>query len=133
MGAREDRSIYDARGRYGEVIGRIGAVSRRGARGPSVAGVIVSCLVAHACGPSRPSLRPIALPDLSRVDRAVQAQARERHQSLTERINDRKTTLAALSGAYGELGKLLHAAEFRDAAEPCYLNAETLAPDEIRW
>jgi tetratricopeptide (TPR) repeat protein len=38
-----------------------------------------------------------------------------------------------LAAAYGELGKILAAAEYFDAAEPCYLNAQALQPTEIRW
>ena len=38
-----------------------------------------------------------------------------------------------LARAYGDIGNLLLAAEYFDAAEPFYLNAEALAPDEMRW
>ena len=31
------------------------------------------------------------------------------------------------------MGTLLAAAEQLEAAEPCYLNAQTLAPDDARW
>ena len=35
--------------------------------------------------------------------------------------------------AHGEMGRLLMAAELNDAAEPAFLNALTLAPDDARW
>ena len=35
--------------------------------------------------------------------------------------------------AYGRFGMLLFAAELSDAAQPCFLNAQSLAPDEMRW
>jgi tetratricopeptide (TPR) repeat protein len=38
-----------------------------------------------------------------------------------------------LGTTYGKMGMVLQAAEYYDAAEPCYLNAETLAPRDMRW
>ena len=38
-----------------------------------------------------------------------------------------------MAKAYGEMGKLLMAAEFGQAAEPCLLNAQMLAPGDMRW
>jgi tetratricopeptide (TPR) repeat protein len=38
-----------------------------------------------------------------------------------------------LATAFGQYGMVLQAAEFFDVAEPCYLNAQRLAPDEVRW
>jgi tetratricopeptide (TPR) repeat protein len=67
------------------------------------------------------------------VDEAVQTQARERYKSLTEKIANPNTPLADLAAAYGGFGMLLQAAELYDAAEPCYLDAQKLAPGEIRW
>lgn len=95
--------------------------------------IAVACAVAAGCGPSRPTLLPIALPDLSHVDPAVQKQARETYARLNQRIADRRTPPSDLATAYGQLGMVLQAAEFPDAAEPCYLNAQSLAPDQLRW
>jgi tetratricopeptide (TPR) repeat protein len=91
---------------------------------------------AAACawpGASRPKLMAVSLPDLARVDENVQAQARDLYASLTQKIEDRGTSTAELGAAYGRVGMLLQAAEYYDAAVPCYLNAQTLAPAEIRW
>ncbi|PYR26714.1 MAG: hypothetical protein DMF98_08100, partial [Acidobacteria bacterium] len=46
---------------------------------------------------------------------------------------ERPENAADLGAAYGELGKLLMAATYFDAAEVCYLNAQTLAPIDMRW
>ena len=35
--------------------------------------------------------------------------------------------------AYGSVGMLLQAGEYFDAAEPAYLNAQVLMPQEPRW
>lgn len=96
----------------------------------------LSCLtliVACGRGASRPSLAPVVLPDLSRADAAVQQQVRELHASLTRQIDNRSASPIDLADAYGKLGMVLQAAEYYDAAEPCLLDAEALAPSEIRW
>ena len=41
--------------------------------------------------------------------------------------------MEALAAAYGEFGMVLQAAEYFDAAEPPYLNAQKLSPDDARW
>src|SRR4029453_4477171 len=90
-------------------------------------------LVSIGCGPSRPPLQPVSIPDLSRSDVNVQAQGRDLYSSLTRLIDDRSTSDGDLGAAYGKLGMLLQAAEYYDAAEPCYRNAQTLVPGEVRW
>ena len=97
--------------------------------------LIVAGALATGCSwPDRQArLLPIALPDLSRVDPAVRAQARERYEALIRTIADRSTPQTESASAYGQYGMLLQAAGYLDAAEPCYLNAQTLARDEIRW
>lgn len=83
--------------------------------------------------PDRQSLRPVALPDLSRVAASVRDQLRESHSALTLKMQEAGATAVDLGNAYGNLGSLLMAAEFLDAAEPCYLNAQMLAPGDARW
>jgi len=68
---------------------------------------------------------------LSRLDAGVQAQVRERYAALTQ-AKEHAATDAELSTAFGRYGMVLQAAEYFDAAEPCYLNAQRLAPDEMR-
>ena len=84
-------------------------------------------------GEKRPKLLPLSLPDLSRVDPGVQAQTRERYDTLTQKLARRDTPLAELGDAYGAFGMVLHAAEYFDAAETAYLDAQMLAPAEIKW
>src|SRR5205823_13138791 len=44
-----------------------------------------------------------------------------------------ETQTVELGNAYGAMGKLLMAAEYFDAAESSYLNAQALVPTEARW
>jgi tetratricopeptide (TPR) repeat protein len=81
----------------------------------------------------RQALRTVSLPDLSRAADSVRKQLREREASLTARMRTAGATDEELGTEYGEMGKLLMAAEFDDAAEPCFLNAQALVPGEVRW
>jgi tetratricopeptide (TPR) repeat protein len=75
----------------------------------------------------------VALPDLSRLEESVQAQLRERHAALVGKQEDPAISAANLGMEYGEMGKLLMAAGFRDPAEALLLNAQALAPGDMRW
>jgi tetratricopeptide (TPR) repeat protein len=75
----------------------------------------------------------VALPDLSRVDPPVQEQMRERFAALALKREEARTPVSELAEAYGELGKLLLAAKLVDLAEPCFRNAQALAPRDSRW
>jgi tetratricopeptide (TPR) repeat protein len=91
-------------------------------------------LIAAGCGPHRPAgLQPVSLPELSKMAPSAQTQIREAFKSLTRQIETSRTTIADLANAYGEFGKLLMAADERDRAKPCFLNAQTLAPGDFRW
>jgi tetratricopeptide (TPR) repeat protein len=81
----------------------------------------------------RPSLRPVSLPDLTSTGESARAQIRERYESLRQKIDNTEVPALELATAYGDLGKVLAAAEYFDAAEPCFLNAQALQPTEIRW
>jgi tetratricopeptide (TPR) repeat protein len=63
----------------------------------------------------------------------VQTQVRERYGSLQQQIDASGTPAAVRAAAYGEMGKLLLATEFLEAAERCFTNARTLEPGEMRW
>jgi tetratricopeptide (TPR) repeat protein len=75
----------------------------------------------------------VSLPDLSVMEPSVREQMRSAFSPLKLQIERASSTAIELSAAYGELGKLLMAGEQLDAAESCYLNAQTLAPDDKRW
>jgi tetratricopeptide (TPR) repeat protein len=83
--------------------------------------------------PAEPVLAEIELPDLSRLDESVRQQVREKHALVMSKRANQQTPPQELGQAYGELGMLLHAAEYYDIAEPSYRNAETLQPREMRW
>ena len=94
-------------------------------------------LIVAGCGraPERvsPLLREVSLPDLSRVDAAVQAQMRDRYASLQRVLAEDAVSRDDTGEAYGRVAMLLQAAEYYDAAEPAYLNAQALMPEDPRW
>jgi tetratricopeptide (TPR) repeat protein len=81
----------------------------------------------------RRALRTVTLPDLSRLEESVQSQLRERHRTLSAKQNDPEVSGADLATEYGATGVLLLAAGLNAPAEAALLNAEALAPDEMRW
>jgi tetratricopeptide (TPR) repeat protein len=83
--------------------------------------------------PDGRGLRPVVLPDLSHMNEPARKQMQTRYSSLRSSVADSGATPVELGTAYGEMGKLLMAATFFDAAESCYLNAQELAPTDRRW
>jgi tetratricopeptide (TPR) repeat protein len=81
----------------------------------------------------RPALRPVSLPDMTDAEETVQSQLRGRFASLTLKAASPATTADELADAFGEMGKRFVAAEYLDAAESCFANAQRLAPDDMRW
>lgn len=77
------------------------------------------------------ALRPVALPDLSRLDPALQQQIRAEYDALGAAPG----AAPASGGAegFGRVGRLLLAAEYPEAAEPFFANARTLNPQDMRW
>src|SRR3954469_7563389 len=95
-------------------------------------------LLAWGCGVREPAppvaaLQKVALPDLSHATPPVQDQLREGYAVLTRSIDNKGTRPADLGEAYGRMGMLLMAAEYRNEAESCFLNAQALSPDQARW
>jgi tetratricopeptide (TPR) repeat protein len=82
--------------------------------------------------PEGPGLAPVTLPDPSAMQAGAKEQLEARAEALRAAIAGHATA-SSLAAAYGDMGKLLMAATFLEAAEPCYLNARTLAPDDRRW
>jgi tetratricopeptide (TPR) repeat protein len=89
--------------------------------------------VAESAATDRQALRPVTLPDLSRVSPSVRQQLTEQYAALMAAIEKTTAPDAELGAAYGEMGKLLMAAEFPAEAEPLYLNAQALAAGDPRW
>jgi tetratricopeptide (TPR) repeat protein len=102
--------------------------------------VLLLLVFVAACGSSKPlsppapppASREVMLPDLARMDPPVQAQVKQRYAALMEK---RKAGASGdvLGAAYGEYAILLQAAEYYEAAEPAYLNAQDLMPGDVRW
>src|SRR5262245_20108071 len=76
--------------------------------------------------PQHQALQQITLPDISRTSPSVQQQIQEGYAALARQVEKQGTPAAELANAFGEMGKLLMAAEFGQAAEPCLLNAQAL-------
>ncbi len=86
----------------------------------------------RSAGDSVPAPPPFALPDLAGLPEPVQAQVRQRHAAL-QRAEDTGATAAARGNAYGELGLILMATRFYEAAEIAFGHAQILAPRQMRW
>lgn len=83
--------------------------------------------------PDGRALLPVVLPDLSKMVPSVQQQIREASKAVSAALQNRETSMPTLADAYGGLGRLLTAADYPDAAEPCFLDAGMLAPADYRW
>src|SRR5262245_20162945 len=81
----------------------------------------------------RQSLKPISFPDITGATPSAQKQLRDAQASFSARLRTAGAPDLDLGKAYGEMGTLLLAAEYRQAAEPYLLNAQALDPTEIRW
>ena len=85
-----------------------------------------------AAGESPHEVRPVTLPDLSRLPDSVRAQVRERHTALT-RIDRPEAPADELGRAHGDLGHILMAAGYETAALSSLRNAQAVAPHDPRW
>lgn len=77
-------------------------------------------------------LRAVPMPDLHSSDASVREQFASRRATVEVALQQ-PTARPALAHAYGELGKILHAATAFEGAEASYLNAHQLASDDPRW
>ena len=94
---------------------------------PKFVGVVLLLLMGGCSSPSTtssaaPEMLEVTLPDLSRMDVNVQAQVRERYQSMLDTIKRPGATSEERGQAYGSIGMVLHAGEYYAAAKPAYLN-----------
>ncbi len=110
-----------------------GAILSSGACSPNQDRAASSAGRSSTTQPSHQALRPVSPPDLSSASESVQALIRERYASLKSKIDSAETTSGDLAAAYGDLGKLLIAAEYLDAAESCFSNAQALVTTDMRW
>jgi tetratricopeptide (TPR) repeat protein len=98
-----------------------------------VIALLTACSAQIPPQPVREPLRAVSLPDLANASEQVRDQLRRQYEELAQQTPNPNTPPAELATAYGEMGMLLMAAEYRDAAEACLLNAQTLAPAVVRW
>jgi len=87
--------------------------------------VLVILICACRAEPPAPHLHPVSLPDISAAAPAVQQQIRDQYAALQNNPSS--------ADAFGALGRLLVAAEFYDAASTAFADAQTLAPNDMRW
>jgi tetratricopeptide (TPR) repeat protein len=102
--------------------------------------LLTSVVLQSACGsteraslanPGR-GLQPVSLPDVSQAQGAARSQLETRQAALLAALATGASD-QDLAREYGETGKLLMAATDLERAEPCLLNAQTLAPADFRW
>jgi tetratricopeptide (TPR) repeat protein len=82
---------------------------------------------------SRSARQPVLLPDLLNVAAPVRRQLEEGYAALTAKQQTAAVSDRELGSAYGDMGKLLFAAEYWNEAEPALVDAEALAPTDLRW
>ena len=96
--------------------------------------LLAACGAGHQGSLESPGrgLRPVSLPDVSQMQGPARAQMQARQTALTTALAN-KVSDQDLAREFGETGKLLMAATDLERAEPCLLNAQTLAPADPRW
>ena len=103
---------------------------------------IVLLLLSASCGggtdptgPDAPDngLLATPLPPLETLEASSQQQLREQHAALVQTLADPQADAYERAVAFGEMGQRFHAYSLLTAAEPCYRNAELLAPGDYRW
>jgi tetratricopeptide (TPR) repeat protein len=76
---------------------------------------------------------PPPLPDISKLVPTVQAHITAQHEALVRTLANRSSTLIERANAYGEVAKLLMAAQLPEAAEAGFTAAQSLNPSDYRW
>jgi tetratricopeptide (TPR) repeat protein len=79
------------------------------------------------------SLPDVFLPDMSAAEPSVRAQLADAYASLGRSRLDQRAPPAEVADAFGAMGKLFLAADYLQAAEPCFLHAEALTRSDPRW
>jgi tetratricopeptide (TPR) repeat protein len=105
------------------------SVSCRSPQKTSATGVSISPLDP----PPGLGLQVVTMPEFSTMEASVRQQMETQFSRLKATVENRASTRGDLALAYGEMGKLVMAATLFDAAESCFRNAQTLAPDDRRW
>jgi len=75
----------------------------------------------------------IRWPDLSQLEPDVREQIKSQQDALIASIKNAKSTEATVAAAYGAMGQTYHAYSLFAPARDCYVNANRLAPRDVRW
>jgi tetratricopeptide (TPR) repeat protein len=78
-------------------------------------------------------LRPVGMVMLPALEPTVKEALLAQRRRLASLVKSGKASISDFAQGYGEMGALYQAHNMYMAAEPCYLNAEMLAPNEFRW
>lgn len=73
------------------------------------------------------------MPDISGIAGPVQQQLRDAYAAMQQKVAATSSTPGDRASAYGDMGRLFLASEFLDSAEACFLNAQALDPNDLRW
>ena len=83
--------------------------------------------------PPRSGLHAVPLPHLDELEPVVAEQLRDARQAFERAAASRGARARDLADAYGALGRVFHAYEFFETAEPAYANAARLSSGEGQW
>jgi tetratricopeptide (TPR) repeat protein len=78
-------------------------------------------------------LLPVEPADLGGAERLMREATEEARQEVAARLADPATPAVELAETYGRLGALYLLMEVETAADACFRNAQTLAPEDFRW
>ena len=102
----------------------------------AVCALLVALLAGWGCGggatpePGEAELLPVPRPDLSAFESGVRAQLEGLRQELDALAEDPSSEVSDLAAAFGAMGRLYHAYDLLETAEPCYRNSLTLQPED---
>ena len=94
--------------------------------------LVLVALLRPGIGAAQQTVLPVPPPRLDDLEPAVAEQIRDAQQR-TVGIVAKGGASRELADAYGSLGRVYHAYEFLDSAEPAYLNARRLASGNSEW
>lgn len=94
---------------------------------------VVSATAAPDPSPSKQDSTGISPVDVSRLEAVVQQQLSRARAHLAELTGKAELPAGVLAAAYGELGNLYYAYGIWAPGQACYLKAQTLSPQDLRW
>jgi tetratricopeptide (TPR) repeat protein len=94
--------------------------------------LVLFALLVPGIGSAQQNVLPVPQPRLDDLEPAVAEQIRATQQRAAG-IIAKGSAAGDLADAYGSLGRVYHAYEFLDSAEPAYVNARRLASGNSEW